>query len=77
MTPLRQRMIDDMQLRGLSARTQEAYVGGVAQLAGYYHRSPRRHHGGGAAAVFPLPDEREEGRSRHGDDRAVRDPVFL
>jgi len=40
MTPLRQRMIEDMQLRGLAARTQEAYVGAVKQLAEHYHRSP-------------------------------------
>jgi hypothetical protein len=32
MTPLRQRMIDDMQLRGLAARTQQAYVAAVRQL---------------------------------------------
>jgi hypothetical protein len=29
MTPLRQRMIEDMQLRGLSGRTQEADVAAV------------------------------------------------
>lgn len=40
MTPLRQRMIEDMQLRGFSARTQECYVGAVRQLARHYHRSP-------------------------------------
>src|SRR5512147_2702609 len=40
MTPLRQRMLEDMQLRGLSARTQEAYTRAVWQLAQYYHRSP-------------------------------------
>ena len=40
MTPLRQRMIDDMQLRGLSARTREVYVAAVRQLAGHYRRSP-------------------------------------
>ena len=40
MTPLRQRMLEDMQLRGLSARTQEAYARAVWQLAQYYHRSP-------------------------------------
>ena len=40
MTPLRQRMIEDMQLRGLSATTQRAYVRVVRQLAEYYNRSP-------------------------------------
>src|SRR3989442_479260 len=40
MTPLRQRMIEDMQLRGFSARTQECYVAAVRQLARHYHRSP-------------------------------------
>lgn len=40
MTPLRQRMVEDMQLKGFSARTQEAYVGGVSQLAKHYHRPP-------------------------------------
>lgn len=40
MTPLRQRMIEDMQLRGLSARTQEAYIAAVRRMAEYYHRSP-------------------------------------
>jgi integrase/recombinase XerD len=40
MTPLRQRMIEDMQLRGFSARTQECYVAAVRQLAKHYHRRP-------------------------------------
>lgn len=40
MTPLRQRMIEDMQLRGYSARTQECYVAAVRQLACHFHRSP-------------------------------------
>ena len=40
MTPLRQRMLEDMQLRGLSARTQEAYSRAVSQLAQHFHRSP-------------------------------------
>ena len=40
MTPLRQRMLEDMHLRGLSARTQECYVAAVRQLAEHYHRSP-------------------------------------
>jgi site-specific recombinase XerD len=33
-------MIEDMQLRGLAASTQEVYVGAVRQLAAHYHKSP-------------------------------------
>ena len=40
MTPLRQRMIEDMQLRGYSARTQEAYVAAVRQVFEHYHCNP-------------------------------------
>ena len=40
MTPLRQRMIHDLQLRGYADRTIKAYVHPVAQLARFYHASP-------------------------------------
>jgi integrase/recombinase XerD len=40
MTPLRQRMLDAMVLRGLALRTQEAYIDAVARLARHYRRSP-------------------------------------
>ncbi len=40
MTPLRRRMIEDMQLRGLSARTQDSYLGAVRQLAQHYGKPP-------------------------------------
>jgi integrase/recombinase XerD len=40
MTPLRQRMLEDMQLRGLAARTQESYLAAVQQLAQHYGLSP-------------------------------------
>jgi integrase/recombinase XerD len=40
MTPLRQRLIDDLRLRNYSPRTIEAYVAGVARLAKHFHRSP-------------------------------------
>jgi integrase/recombinase XerD len=42
MTALRERMIEDMQLHGLSANTQEAYVRAVKQLAEYYDQSPEQ-----------------------------------
>lgn len=40
MTPLRQRMIDELHLRGYAERTVDAYVRAVAQLAKFYHGSP-------------------------------------
>lgn len=40
MTPLRQRMIEDMQLRGLSPGTQRVYVRIIRDLAAYYNKSP-------------------------------------
>lgn len=42
MTPLRQRLIEDLQLRGLSERTQEMYVRAVRQRAEHDHKSPAR-----------------------------------
>lgn len=40
MTPLRKRLLEDMQLRGLSPRTQGVYVRSVRRLADYYGKSP-------------------------------------
>jgi hypothetical protein len=40
MTPLRKRMLEDMQLRRMAERTQEAYIRAVAQLALYFKKSP-------------------------------------
>lgn len=40
MTALRQRMIQELQLRGYADRTVQAYVHSVAQLARFYHASP-------------------------------------
>ena len=40
MTALRQRMIEAMQIRGLSANTQRAYLQAIQLLAQHYHRPP-------------------------------------
>ena len=40
MTPLRQRMLDALVLRGMATRTQEAYIDAVARLARHYRCSP-------------------------------------
>ena len=40
MTPLRQRMLEDMQVRNLSPHTQRAYLENVARFARHFGRSP-------------------------------------
>ena len=42
MTPLRQKMINDMKLRGFSPRTQGSYLEAVTGLAKYFNQSPDR-----------------------------------
>ena len=40
MTPLKQRFIEDMQLRGLAPTTQRSYIHYVADYAKFYNTSP-------------------------------------
>src|SRR5581483_8153111 len=40
MTPLRQRMVEDMQIRNFSENTQESYLQQVSQFARHFRRSP-------------------------------------
>lgn len=40
MTPLRQRMIEDMQVRNLALNTQQGYVRQVSLFARHFHKSP-------------------------------------
>jgi integrase/recombinase XerD len=40
MTPLRQRMIEDMGVRNLAIGTQQNYVDAVAKFAQFFHKSP-------------------------------------
>ena len=40
MTPLRCRMIEDMDLAGLAPRSQDLYIRSVRRLAAHYRRSP-------------------------------------
>src|SRR5271156_2734821 len=40
MTPIRQRMIEDMQVRNLAPHTQSAYLQYVSQFACHFRKSP-------------------------------------
>ena len=40
MTPLRQKMINDMTLRRLAPKTQKAYISAVAGLSRFYNKTP-------------------------------------
>ena len=40
MTPLREKMLADLQLRGLAPKTQSAYIRAVRQLANHYDKPP-------------------------------------
>ncbi|MEZ4512731.1 MAG: site-specific integrase, partial [Chloroflexota bacterium] len=40
MTPLREKMLADLQLRGLATKTQEAYIRAVHQLAAHFDKPP-------------------------------------
>lgn len=40
MSPLRKRMLEDMQLHGLSSSTQELYIRHIRQLAKFFGKSP-------------------------------------
>jgi len=60
MTPLRRRMLEDMQVRNLSPNTQRAYLDTVARFARHFGRSPavlepeqiRAYHGARVAALL-------------------------
>jgi Phage integrase, N-terminal SAM-like domain len=76
-TPLRERMRQELQLAGLSERTQEAYLRAVRQLATHFGKAARPGHRARAAPVPPLPQEREALRLRVPQDRLLRHPLLL
>ena len=76
MTDLQKRMIESLQLRGMSERTQEAYARAVRQLAHHYHKSPGLITEEESQTVFPVHQECQELVARHDHHRVVRDQVL-
>ena len=82
MTPLRQKMIEEMQLRGLAERTQQSYVAAVSGLARYYQKSPEQVSEAELRAyILELLQDKEVGQSspapsRELGDRCRSNPLF-
>jgi len=72
MTPLRQRMIEDMRLRNLSPNTIDAYVHAVAQFARHYRCSPERLDGTHARQyLLHMVQEQHASWSRYNQTRCA------
>ncbi len=54
LSPLRQRMIEDMSLRNLAPRTQEAYIRGCRKLAAFRGIADLDGHGASSHKIAPL-----------------------
>ncbi len=66
MTPLRQRMIEDLRLRNCSPHTIQAYVNAVKQFAQYHQRSPVQLEDEDARQyLLHLVEERQASRSTY------------
>ena len=54
-SPLRQRMIEDMNARKLCAATQKGHIRSCRRFAAFLKRSPRHGYGGGHPPVPTAP----------------------
>ena len=77
MTELRKRMIESLQLRGMSERTQEAYVRAVRQLAQHFQKSPDLVSEEELRQYFLRMKNVQEVRAAHYHDCTLRDQVLL
>lgn len=76
MTPLRQRMIEDMRLRNYADKTIEVYVERVATFAKHFGKSPERLDAADVRAYLPfLIQEKNASWSYYG--QAICAPLAL
>ena len=71
MASLRQRMLEDMQVRRLSACTQRTYVETVARFARYFRPFPGSSRSGADPRLPGLPDQRTSSRAELAGRRRV------
>ena len=64
MTPLRQRMTEDMQVRNLSPHTQASYLQQVSLFTRHFNKSPEQLGPGGYPCLSGLPDQRTKAVSQ-------------
>ena len=77
MTELRKRMIESLQLRGMSERIQEAYVKAVRQLAQHFQKSPDLVSEEELRRYFLHMKNVKKYSPPHYHDRALRNQVFF
>ncbi len=77
MTKLRQRMLEDMQLKGFAERTQECYTRSVRQLSQHYNKPPDQISEEELRKYFLHIKERQEVETRNGDHCPLWHQVFL
>ena len=75
-SPLRQRMIDDMTMRKFSAKTQTGYIRIVKNFAEFFGRSPHRADGRGFTPISVAPGQAGHFEHQH-QCRHFRTEVFL
>jgi integrase/recombinase XerD len=75
MTPLRQRMLDALELRGMAVRTQESYIDAVARSGPALQAQSRRAQRRGGAGLSPAPAARAPALALHGQPVRLRVPV--
>jgi hypothetical protein len=75
MSPLRERMIEDMTLAGLALGTRQAYTQAVRRLAARYRRSPDQLNEEEVRSY--LLELRRQGAARDVQDWLVRPPLLL